>query len=33
MLIIKKCLLNWCNVKTDDYYGWVKTNNIWGFIK
>ena len=33
MLLIKKCLINWCNVKTDNYYGWVKTNNIWGFIK
>ena len=33
MLVIKKCLLNWCNVKTDNYYGWVKANNIWGSIK
>jgi SH3-like domain-containing protein len=33
MLVIKKCLLKWCNVKTDNYYGWVKTNNIWGSIK
>jgi|TARA_B110000263_G_scaffold114719_1_gene99953 SH3-like domain-containing protein len=33
MLLIKKCLINWCNVKTDNYYGWVKTNNIWGSIK
>ena len=33
MLIIKKCLLNWCNIKTDNYYGWVKTNNVWGSIK
>jgi len=33
MLVIKKCLLNWCNVKTNNYYGWVKTNNIWGSIK
>jgi SH3-like domain-containing protein len=33
MLIIKKCNANWCNAKTDNYYGWVKTNNIWGSIK
>ena len=32
MLVIKKCLLNWCNIKTDNYYGWVKNNNIWGSI-
>ena len=33
MLVIKKCLLNWCNVKTGNYYGWVKNNNIWGSIE
>jgi len=33
MLVIKKCNANWCNAKTDNYYGWVKTNNIWGSIK
>jgi len=33
MLVIKKCSTNWCNAKTDNYYGWVKTNNIWGSVK
>ena len=33
MLIIKKCLNEWCNIKTDNYYGWVKSNNIWGSTK
>ena len=33
MLIIKKCSNTWCNVKTDNYYGWIKSNNIWGSIK
>ena len=33
MLVIKKCLVDWCKVKTDNYYGWVKINNIWGSIK
>ena len=32
LLVIKKCLNDWCNVKTDDYSGWVKTDNIWGSI-
>ena len=32
LLLIKKCLNDWCNVKTDDYSGWVKTDNIWGSI-
>ena len=32
LLVIKKCLDDWCNVKTDNYSGWVKTDNIWGSI-
>ena len=32
LLVIKKCLNDWCNVKTDDYSGWVKTDNIWGSV-
>ena len=32
LLVIKKCLNDWCNIKTGDYSGWVKTNNIWGSI-
>ena len=33
MLVIKKCSNNWCNVKTNNYYGWVKSDNIWGSLK
>ena len=33
LLVLKKCENIWCNVKTDDYSGWVKTGNIWGSIK
>ncbi|MDB9767165.1 SH3 domain-containing protein [Candidatus Pelagibacter sp.] len=33
LLVLKKCENKWCNVKTDDYSGWVKTRNIWGSIK
>jgi SH3-like domain-containing protein len=33
LLIIKKCLNDWCNVKTGGYSGWVKTDNIWGSTK
>ena len=32
-LILKKCELNWCKIKTDKFYGWIKTDNIWGLIK
>ena len=33
LLIVKKCEKNWCNVVTENYSGWIKTENIWGFIK
>jgi SH3-like domain-containing protein len=33
LLIIKKCLNKWCNVKTENYTGWIKNENIWGSTK
>ena len=30
LLIISKCKLNWCKIKTENYSGWVKKNSIWG---
>ena len=33
LLVVKKCKRKWCNVRTDDYSGWVKAENIWGSIK
>ena len=33
LLVLKKCENIWCNVKTDNYSGWVKTENVWGSIK
>ena len=33
LLVIKKCENNWCNVKTGDYIGWIKAENVWGSIK
>ena len=32
LLIIKKCQNKWCNVKTENYTGWLKKENIWGKI-
>ena len=32
LLIIKKCKNKWCQVTTDNYKGWIDTNNIWGSI-
>ena len=33
VLILKKCELDWCKIKTEKFYGWIKTDNIWGLIK
>ncbi|MDC0395424.1 SH3 domain-containing protein [Candidatus Pelagibacter sp.] len=33
LLIIKKCLNNWCKIKTENYTGWIKNENIWGSTK
>ena len=30
LLIIKKCVSNWCNIITDDYTGWIENKNVWG---
>ncbi len=30
ILIIQKCVGIWCKVKSENYKGWVKTENIWG---
>jgi SH3-like domain-containing protein len=33
LLIIKKCIKNWCKVITGNYSGWIGNKNIWGSIK
>ena len=30
LVIIKKCEENWCKVKTDNFQGWIMTDNVWG---
>ena len=30
LLIVKKCKKNWCRVKTENFLGWIKINEIWG---
>ena len=30
LLIVQKCVGNWCKIKSENFKGWVKTNNIWG---
>ena len=32
LLIVDKCQEKWCKIKSDDYEGWIKTNDIGGLI-
>ena len=32
VLLLEKCEIEWCKVKTDKFKGWVKKDNIWGSI-
>ena len=33
LLLVKKCKVQWCKIKTEKYIGWLKANNVWGSIK
>ena len=30
LLIVQKCEKKWCEIKTDDFNGWIKTDDLWG---
>ena len=30
LLIVQKCEKRWCEIKTDDFNGWIKTDDLWG---
>jgi SH3-like domain-containing protein len=32
LLIFDKCQEKWCKIKSGDYEGWIKTDDIWGLI-
>ena len=33
VLLIEKCEIKWCKIKTSKYSGWIKTGDIWGLVK
>ena len=33
VLVLQKCDDMWCKIKSDNFKGWIKKNNIWGLIK
>jgi len=32
LVIIKKCKLEWCKIKTGNYTGWILKNSLWGKV-
>jgi SH3-like domain-containing protein len=30
LLIVQNCKNEWCKIKSKDFTGWIKTNDIWG---
>ena len=30
LLILQKCEKNWCKIKSNNFEGWIKNDNIWG---
>ena len=30
LLIIEKCEQNWCKITSEEFEGWIKTDNVWG---
>ena len=32
LVLVKKCKLNWCKIKSGKYTGWVKKISLWGRI-
>jgi SH3-like domain-containing protein len=33
LLLVKKCKLKWCKVKTENYTGWIQSKKMWGAFK
>jgi len=32
LLIIKKCEIKWCKIRSNNFEGWIETDHIWGLI-
>jgi len=32
VMVVQKCLDNWCRIKTGKFKGWIENSNIWGQI-
>ena len=32
VMILQKCIDGWCKIKSENFKGWIKTDNVWGSI-
>jgi len=32
VLVLEKCIKDWCKIKTNDFKGWIKADNVWGSV-
>jgi len=32
VIVVQKCNLGWCKIKSEKFKGWIKTDNDWGLI-
>ena len=32
VMVLQKCIDGWCKIKSDNFKGWIKTDNVWGSI-
>jgi SH3-like domain-containing protein len=32
VMVIQKCIDGWCKIKSGNFKGWIKTDNVWGSI-
>ena len=30
LIQVKKCISNWCKIKTENYVGWLQNDDVWG---
>ena len=33
LLVLQKCKKSWCKIKSNNFEGWIKTDDIWGLVK
>ena len=32
VLVLQKCEISWCKIKSEKFKGWIETSNIWGLV-